>query len=68
MKHQWKIYREVQECPNGQNRWDRAYLLVMEIARDVEIKQTRMTSLEVQHASSDLCPCLDTAPSASSNH
>ena len=66
MKRQWKIYREVQESPNGQSRWDRAYLLVLEIARSVEATQTK-TSLEVQHASSDLCPGLDPAPSPSPN-
>ena len=31
MKRQWKIHREVQEYPNGQERWDRAYLLILEI-------------------------------------
>jgi hypothetical protein len=66
MKRQWKIRREVQEYPNGQSRWDRAYLLVLEIARNVEIKQ--MTSLEVRHASSDLCPSLDLETSPDSNH
>jgi hypothetical protein len=66
MKRQWKIRREVQEYPNGQSRWDRAYLLVLEIARNVEIKQ--MTNLEVQHASSDLCPSLDLETSPDSNH
>jgi hypothetical protein len=37
MKRQWKIHREVQEYPNGQDRWDRAYLLILEIARNSEI-------------------------------
>lgn len=67
MKRQWKIRREVQECPNGQSRWDRAYLLVLEIARGVEIKQMQTTKPEVQHASSNLCSSLDPAPSSSSN-
>jgi hypothetical protein len=39
---------------------------VLEIARNVEIKQ--MTNLEVQHASSDLCPSLDLETSPDSNH
>lgn len=68
MKRQWKIRREVQEYPNGQSRWDRAYLLVLEIARTVEISQIQMTSLEVQRASSDLCPSLDLETSPDSNH
>lgn len=66
MKRQWKIHRKVQECPDGQSRWDRAYLLVLEIARSVEMDQTQ-TSLEVKHASSDLCKGVDPTPSASSN-
>ena len=27
---------EVQECKDGQKRWDQAYLLVLEIARSIE--------------------------------
>jgi hypothetical protein len=66
MKRQWKIYRKVQECPDGQSRWDRAYLLVLEIAHSVEMNQ-KQTSLEVQHADSDLCQGIDSTPSTSSN-
>ena len=66
MKKQWKIHREVQEYPNGQSRWDRAYLFVMEIARTVEVMKIQ-TSLEVQHASSDLCTSFDPAPSPNPN-
>ena len=66
MKRQWKIYRELQECPNGQSRWDRAYLLALEIAHSVEVSQMQPI-LEVQHASSDLCTGLDPAPSPSPN-
>jgi hypothetical protein len=68
MKRQWKIRREVREYPNGQSRWDRAYLLILEIARNVEITQIQTTSLEVQYASSDLCPSLDPETSPDSNH
>jgi hypothetical protein len=68
MKRQWKIHREVQAYPNGQSRWDRAYLLVLEIARNVEINPIHNTSPEVQHASSNLCPSLDLETSPDSNH
>lgn len=67
MKRQWKIQRKVQEHPDGQSRWDRAYLLVLEIARSIEVDQMQ-TSLEVQHASSDLCESVDPTPSTSANH
>ena len=66
MKRQWKIHRDVKEYPDGQSRWDRAYLLVLEIARSVEAHQM-LTSLEVQRASSDLCEGIDPTPSTSSN-
>jgi hypothetical protein len=42
MKHQWKIQRGGKEYSDGQNRWDRAYQLVLEIARFVEETQTQM--------------------------
>jgi hypothetical protein len=67
MKRQWKIHRKVQEYPDGQSRWDRAYLVVLEIARSIEGDQMQ-TSLEVQHASSNLCESVDPTPSTSSNH
>jgi hypothetical protein len=67
MKRQWKIQRETQEYPDGQNRWDRAYRLILEIARSVEETQTQ-PKLEVQHASSDLCESIDPASSTSTNH
>jgi hypothetical protein len=66
MKRQWKVHREVMEYPDGESRWDRAYLLILEIARSIEANQMR-TSSEVQHASSDLCQGIDPAPSASPN-
>ncbi len=66
MKRQWKIHRKVQECPDGQSRWDRAYLLVLEIARSATLDQTQ-TDLEVQHGSSDLCEGIDPTSGTSSN-
>lgn len=66
MKPQWKLCRQVTEYPDGQSRWDRAYLLLLEIAHLVEANQTQ-TSPEVQHASSDLCAGVDPAPGTSAN-
>jgi hypothetical protein len=67
MKRKWKIQRETKERPDGQNRWDRAYQLIAEIARPVEETQTQL-KLEVQYASSDLCASIDPASSPSTNH
>lgn len=67
MKRQWQVKRTVKETEDGQKRWDRAYLLVLEIARSVEQSQ-ETPSLEVSHASSDLCPRIDPKTSTSPDH
>jgi hypothetical protein len=67
MKRQWKIQREVKEYPDGQDRWDRAYQLVLEMARSFEETQTMM-KLEAYYASSDLCESVDSTSSAGTNH
>ena len=66
MKRQWNIHRQVVGYPDGQRRWDRAYLLLLEIAHSVEANQTG-TSPEVQHASSDLCASVDSASGTSAD-
>jgi hypothetical protein len=66
MKHQWKIQREVMEYPDGQKRWDRAYLLILEIAHSAEEKRKTVIP-EVNHASSDLCEGLDPTSSPGSD-
>jgi hypothetical protein len=67
MKHQWKIHREVQEYLNGQYRWDRAYLLLMEIAQSSAVNQWPRNQ-EVCHASSDLCESIDLPSNARPDH
>jgi hypothetical protein len=67
MKRKWKIHREVQEYPNGQDLWDRAYLLILEIAHSV-VADPGQPNLEVSHASSDLCEGIDPASSTGSDH
>lgn len=66
MKRQWTIYRQVREYPDGQNRWDRAYQLILEIAGSLD-PNTMQSTLEVTHASSHLCPCVDPTSSASAD-
>jgi len=66
MKRQWTIRRQVREHPDGQNRWDRAYRLILEIAGSLDHNPTKST-LEVDHASSHLCPCVNPTPSASTD-
>ena len=66
MKHQWQKRRTVQEREDGQKRWDRAYLLVLEIAQTVRPKPAEDLR-EVNHASSDVCPRIDPAPDTYAN-
>lgn len=67
MKRQWQIKRTVKEQETGQKRWDRAYLLLLEIARTVEQDQTVLET-EANHASSDLCSRIDPTPGSSADH
>ena len=67
MKRQWKIHREVQEYLNGQDRWDRAYHLILEIAHSV-VTDPGQPNLEVSHASSDLCEGIDPTSSTGPDH
>jgi hypothetical protein len=67
MKRQWQIKRTVKELEAGQKRWDRAYLLLLEMARSVEQNQAALET-EANHASSDLCACLDPTPSSGADH
>ncbi len=67
MKHQWQKRRTVQEREDGQKRWDRAYLLLLEIARTAHLRQAEDLQ-EENHANSDLCPGIDPAPGSGTNH
>lgn len=66
MQRQWRVQRTIQEYEDGQKRWDRAYLLVLEIARSIEESQEKPI-MEVNHASSNLCPGIDPTSGNSSN-
>jgi hypothetical protein len=67
MKHQWQIQRTVKEISEAQKRWDRAYILILEITQSVEQSQTKPI-MEMNHASSDVCPRIDPTPGTSANH
>lgn len=67
MKRQWTIHRDVKEYPDGQKRWDQAYLLILEIARSAK-EDWKIEDPEVRHASSDLCESLDPTSGPGSDH
>ena len=61
MKRQRKIERTFKETPDGERRWERAYRLLLEIAQATDPQQTTQGAEEC-HASSNLCPGIDTKP------
>ncbi len=67
MKHEWQVKRTVKESPDGQKRWDRAYLLVLELTQPIEQGQGQPKA-EVNHASSDLCPGIDPTAGPNADH
>jgi sulfur transfer protein SufE len=67
MKHQWQIQRTVKESVDGQKRWDQAYRLLLTISQSVEQHQEK-PAVEVNHASSNVCPRIDPTPGTSANH
>lgn len=66
MKRSWTVRRTVQELPNGEQRWDRAYQLLLRWAQDATIERTAHAvtpsdlTQEVSDESSDLCTRVDT--------
>lgn len=68
-KKSWKIARTVQERQDGQKRWNRAYLLVLEIAQSASPSPAQEEAqMEVDHASSNLCPGIDSTSGPGPNH
>jgi hypothetical protein len=47
MKRSWTIRRTVQELPNGEQRWDRAYQLLLRWNQETET--TRAVQTPVDH-------------------
>ncbi len=67
MKRQWQVKRTVKESLDAQRRWDRAYLLILEITRSIEPGQEQPKA-EVEHASSNICAGIDPTANPSANH
>jgi hypothetical protein len=74
MKHPWRLHRQTQPRSNGQQRWDRAYQLLLHWTEENEppsstrvVPPTLLTQ-EEEHASSSLRPRFNTPSQASSEH
>lgn len=72
MQRQWQIQRTLVETPNGQQRWDQAYQLLLRWAQvnplpAVSSSPPAPPNQEECHASSRLCTRLDVASSPASD-
>lgn len=72
MKRQWTIKRQLKETPDGQNRWDQAYHLLLKakvpietgVAGTVPAIAQSMAQQESTDENSAVCSCFN--PQASS--
>jgi hypothetical protein len=63
MKRSWTIRRQSQAMPDAQNRWDRAFQLLLRCS-NLNPQSTTAAPLadntqEMEHESRTLCTCLD---------
>ena len=58
MKRQWNIRRQVTALPDGQQRWDQAYQLLMEWTRCTTATET-LLGQEKHDASCRVCTSID---------
>jgi hypothetical protein len=67
MKRQWTVRRQFQACPDGEQRWDRAYQYLLKWAMTgqpavpTQLLSNPATLQEVDHAGSDLRTSIHTA-------
>ena len=70
MKRAWRVRRTVQQLPDGQHRWDRAYQLLLRWERDADIERMAHHATlgcpmqEVRDESSAVCTSVDAAAGA----
>ena len=74
MKRSWSVRRTVQPLPNGDQRWDRAFQLLLRWAHDADIARAAQAVVpknrtqEASDESSDLCPRVDATAGSESIH
>lgn len=71
MKREWQITRTTMPIPNAQQRWDRAYHLLLQwanLARPAAMSVlSSLPTQEVSDASSAICARIDEPPSPAPN-
>jgi hypothetical protein len=74
MKRSWKVRRQLQECPDGQQRWDRAFQHVLRWAQPSDSETTLRADIgfdvgkEGDDESRDLRTCFDHAAGSDTVH
>jgi hypothetical protein len=67
MKHEWQVKRAMVEHPDGQRRWDRAYLCLLRWAHEQEETQPPQKQ-EASHESCPLRTSFDSQAGRNPNH
>jgi hypothetical protein len=67
MKRQWNIHRQTIALPDGQQRWDLAYQMLLEWTRCATTNQTSPEQ-EKHDASRCVCTSLNSESGPPSNH
>jgi len=67
MHRAWQVHRDTVARPDGQQRWDRAYQLVLRWADAASPAPAVPTPQEEDNADCPVCACLD-QPSAADTH
>jgi hypothetical protein len=74
MKHQWKVRRQFKPCPDGEQRWDRAYRYILGWAVTADQPGAATSPLtspsyqEVNHADRSLCPSIHPASGSTADN
>ncbi len=65
MKHQWRLHRQLEPMPDGQQRWDRAYQQILRWSSTASMpNQSAASSTQpegVTYAGSSICSSVDLA-------
>jgi hypothetical protein len=73
MKRQWTVHRQFKACPDGEQRWDRAYQYLLKWAMTAQpavpakLLSNPATLQEVDHAGSDLRTSIHAASSSTTD-
>ncbi len=68
MHRSWQVHRDTVARPDGQQRWDRAYQLLLQWADAATMAQPPATNQEEDDAHCTVCAGLDQSSAADTHH